>query len=252
MRRQILVILTLCLLGTFVLAVENDERFASAKVSQARVYLPGDVVHLVVGAPVDVSEMTAILPNNDKLELQFDRRTRTWHGHWEIPYNFPKGDYRARLIATDVEGKVFEGESASFYIGEPALVTLIGVDLKKKIDLPREEATEPKRVAAPARETVRPVVKPTPKPKAKPKPKPVQKSLPPAPKKAEAPVVNAGKLQLERTRLITEARYYFKQQDYVQGRARLAELLKLDPDSREIKEIINRIDEVIKSKESEK
>lgn len=90
-------------------------------------YLPGDLVHIVVGAPADVVEITAVMPDEQKLKLDFERRTHVWHGYWEIPYGFKKGTYSATLTAVDVEGKSFTGKTVYFYVGEPALVTLIGL-----------------------------------------------------------------------------------------------------------------------------
>ncbi|MFH1826218.1 MAG: hypothetical protein ABH823_02880 [bacterium] len=240
-----LLLLVMLLLGVAAFAAETGELSDSGNSIRRRVYMPGDLVHVVVGAPVDISEVLAEMPDKTRLKLNFERRTYTWHGHWEVPYGFDKGDYYAKLIATDVEGNIFEGRSSTFYIGEPSLVTLIGVDVKREVELNQEVAVARPQKAAPQ---VKPQPKPQPKPKTAPKPaaKPKPKPKPKPPKKAEKP----KNFESMKARLITEARFHFKNNQYNSGKRKLQEILVWEPDNLELQTIIERIDEVIKAKEA--
>jgi len=91
----------------------------------AKQYLPGDFIHIVVQAPVDTAQITAVLPDGKALSLVQERRSNLWHGMWEVPLNFKKGFYSAKLSAVDFDGNVFEGNTDSFTIGELSLITLI-------------------------------------------------------------------------------------------------------------------------------
>lgn len=91
----------------------------------AQTYLPGDFVHVVVEAPVDTSQITAIMPDGTPVALIQERRTNIWRGIWQVPVDFKKGTYSANLTAVDVQGNVFTGQTDSFYVGELALVTLV-------------------------------------------------------------------------------------------------------------------------------
>jgi len=92
----------------------------------ARTYLPGDFVHVVVEAPVDTSQITAIMPDGTPVTLIQERRTNVWRGIWQVPVDFKKGSYSASLTAVDVQGNVFTGQTDTFDVGELALVTLVG------------------------------------------------------------------------------------------------------------------------------
>jgi CheY-like chemotaxis protein len=92
----------------------------------ARTYLPGDFVHVVVEAPVDTSQITAIMPDGAPVTLIQERRTNVWRGIWQVPVDFKKGSYSASLTAVDVQGNVFTGQTDSFTVGELALITLVG------------------------------------------------------------------------------------------------------------------------------
>lgn len=113
-------ILVLCLL---IFGVEAQ----IAPATDARVYLPGDFVHVIVEAPVDTTQITAVMPDGNAISLIQGRRTNTWRGIWQVPINFKKGVYSAKLSAVDVKGDVFEGETDSFNVGEIALITLVSM-----------------------------------------------------------------------------------------------------------------------------
>jgi len=220
-----------------------------------RTYLPGDVVHLVVGAPSNVVEMTATLPDGSRVVFDFERRSHIWHGYWEVPYGFKKGLYHANLIATDVEGKSFEGVTTSFYIGEPTLITLIGLKQEKVSSQDETEVLAKQLVGAkpieqeiseeieenpPAEEL--PVIKKQPasrpaKLAVRPKPR-----LKPRPLKADTGLIKA--------RLITAARSFLAEQDYDRTKLTLKAMLTVDPNNDEVKTMIDRIDTVIKSREA--
>jgi CheY-like chemotaxis protein len=71
-----------------------------------------------------------------------------WRGIWQVPVNFAKGRYEAKLSAVDVGGNLFEGYSDPFTVMELAMVTLVS-------PLSREAAP-----AAPISEKITPVAPP--------------------------------------------------------------------------------------------
>ena len=92
----------------------------------SRTYLPGDFVHLVVEAPDDTAQISATLPDGSAANLVQDRRSNVWRGIWQVPIDFKRGTYSARLAAVDVQGNVFIGQTDPFTIGELSLVMLVG------------------------------------------------------------------------------------------------------------------------------
>lgn len=99
----------------------------------ARTYLPGDFVHIVVDAPADTSQISATMPDGATLSLIQDRRTNVWRGIWQVPIDFKKGTYSVKLSAVDVQGNVFEGQTDTFSVGELALITLVGKPTKEAV-----------------------------------------------------------------------------------------------------------------------
>jgi len=93
---------------------------------ESRTYLPGDFVHVVVSAPADTSQITAIMPDGTPVTLIQERRTNVWRGIWQVPVNFKRGSYSASLTAVDVQGNVFTGQSDTFDVGELSMITLVG------------------------------------------------------------------------------------------------------------------------------
>ena len=124
--------LILCFLFVLMLfspvfpAVPNPNSDLYSPRVNARTYLPGDFVHLVVQAPVDTSQITATMPDGTVIAMIQDRRTNIWRGIWQVPDNFGKGTYSASLAAVDVQGNVFTGLTDSFDVGELKLITLVG------------------------------------------------------------------------------------------------------------------------------
>lgn len=90
----------------------------------ARNYLPGDFVHVIVDAPVDTSQITATMPDGSIISLMQDRRSNVWRGVWQVPVDFSKGLYSAKLSAVDVSGNIFEGMTDVFNVGVLAITTL--------------------------------------------------------------------------------------------------------------------------------
>ena len=89
-------------------------------------YLPGDFVQLVVDAPVDTAQISATMPDGSVISLVHERTSSLWRGIWEVPINFGKGTYSAKLRAIDLEGNVFEGLSDTFTINQLSMIMLVG------------------------------------------------------------------------------------------------------------------------------
>jgi len=96
-----------------------------------RQYMPGDIVHIIVEAPYDTKEITAVMPDEQRALLSFDSRHNVWHGYWEVPHGYKKGVYTAKLLAVDVEGRLFEGQSAQFVVSEPAMTLMVQMSPQK-------------------------------------------------------------------------------------------------------------------------
>jgi len=229
-----------------VSAVLSQEKFS---VSQAgygtKTYLPGDLVHFVVGAPSNVVEVIAATPDGQRIVLDFERRTHTWHGLWEVPYGFTKGSYTANLIAVDVEGKSFEGMTNPFFIGEPALITLIGLGTREGTAVQERPARRiTKAPTAVEEEIVEEEV-----PQIKYVPAPPRPSSGQAKKKVVRKPAEIDP-NLLKARLITAARSFIAQQEYSKARAELKSLLKIEPENSEIRSVMNRLDSVVKAREA--
>jgi len=180
-------------------------------------YFPGDVVHIVVDAPPDVIRVTALMPDGEQLNMSFSRRAGVWHNYWEVPPGFKKGGYTAKLRAVDVEGRVFEGDSELFYVGEPTLPMIMQI-------MPTKEA----RALRP------PAVK-----KAAAKKKKVAKK--PKPKKEKKVAVKPKLAEADRIRLIVESREHLFREEYGKLKGKLDTLLRIDPDNDEIRSMRKRI-----------
>jgi hypothetical protein len=187
-------------------------------------YFPGDVVHLVVDVPPDVVSVTALMPDGEQLNLGFSRRSRVWHNYWEVPSGFKKGGYTAKLRAVDVEGRIFEGESDLFYVGEPTLPMVMRL-------VPSREA----RVLPPV--FVKGKVERKPKAKVKVK---VVKQAKRKPRAVKNVRVVAQPEAPSRMRLLVEAREQLFKNDYGKLKTKLDALLKIDPDNNEIRALRNK------------
>jgi len=91
----------------------------------AREYLPGDFVHIIVDAPLDTAQMSAVMPDGTIINMVQERRRTIWRGIWQVPLDFKQGTYSAKLSAIDLEGNVFDGLSDSFVVGQLSLTTLV-------------------------------------------------------------------------------------------------------------------------------
>ncbi|MBI5078447.1 response regulator [Candidatus Saganbacteria bacterium] len=109
---------------------------APAGITSEREYLPGDFVHVIVDAPLETAQITATMPDGTVISLVQERVTGVWRGIWQVPVKFKKGAYYAKLSAVDLSGKVFEGRTDSFEVGELALITLVG---KPTVEAPKRE-----------------------------------------------------------------------------------------------------------------
>lgn len=215
------------------------EQYAEAP----KVYLPGDIVQVIVGAPPDTVQLSADMPDKTRVKLNYERRNSLWRGAWEVPMRMKKGTFTAKLEAMDVEGKMFYGETAPFIIAEPTLITLIDMvsvtgesRSSRKIIKVEEIVVEeqPKTVAikvkkkAPVAAAKKHFYAPKPVVAAKPKPEPKPESS----------------IDVED---IVAARYYMAKQDYVKAKERLKVLNKKAPDNKQIKALIQRVDQIIKA-----
>ncbi|MDD5594068.1 MAG: hypothetical protein PHG97_04970 [Candidatus Margulisbacteria bacterium] len=247
------------------------------KVSQMglglREYLPGDIVHIVIEAPPDTNHIKAVMPNGEEINLNFDGRSNVWNGYWEVPAGVKKGIYTAKLIANDVEGVTFQGDSSAFYIGEPILALMMKIaeteeasmaKLTEKERIARQRAIESARLALAARRRValtegavteeaaipvRPPVKIAAK-KIPVKPAAKKKPFKLAAKKVKIKkFARAGEdINVTKARLIVAARSYMAKFEYQKAKSELKALLKIEPDNREIKTMINRLEAVIRAK----
>jgi len=101
-----------------------------------RQYLPGDFVQVIVEAPLDTAQITATMPDSTVISLVQERVTGIWRGVWQVPVDFKKGQYFAKLSAVDLSGDVFDGQTDFFTIGELALITLTQKETKKAVVKP--------------------------------------------------------------------------------------------------------------------
>ena len=140
-----------------------------------------------------------------------------------------------------MEGKTFEGETSPFYIGEPALVTLIGLESLKESGRRVERTSEAEVKEEEAEEEEIVAEKPSPVPKKEVKPVRIVK-----PRRRPRPI------SLVKARLITAARSYLATQEYQKTKSTLRALLIMEPKSGEIKTLLDRIDTIIKAREIKK
>jgi hypothetical protein len=243
--------LFLGLTGVWLLAVALSAQPAdqlSASDRALREYLPGDIVHILIEAPLDTAKIGAVMPDGSEIQLGFDARSNLWHGYWEIPPGFKKGLYRARLIATDVGGYSFEGKTSAFRVTEPVLALLTRISSGENGEAPRlahsrravfDLAVTPEVVPA-----ARPVV-------ARPKAKiaPVRRAALKAvrPKKMIS-VVTKGDSASKKAQLVAAVRAAMSQSDYETARRQLKALLKTDPKNKEMRTILNRLEVVVRAK----
>lgn len=237
--------------------------------SGLREYLPGDIVHIVIEAPPDTNNVKAVMPDGLELSLYYDGRYNVWQGHWEVPPGFKKGLYTAQLIAGDFAGVTFRGESTPFYVAEPVLSLMMriasleggaGKPLTAQERTAQKRALQSAHLAIEARRkaalaTTEAVAQPTiirPGIKAAGKKRPVRLAA----KRPAQVAAKRGKfrrvarlqpgedLNVTKARLIIAARSYLAKLQYNNAKTELKALLKIEPDNREIKTIINRLEAV--------
>lgn len=210
------------------MAAPDQTGSSSSGISRTQSYFPGDVVHIVVSAPIDTDSVTAVMPDGQEINLIFDRRNKNWHNYWQVPVGFRKGTYTARLSAVDIEGRSFAGETSPIFVDEPTLPVVMRFAASEEV--------KPVPVAAPP-----PVVQPKEAVKiAKPAVKP-KKKIAAKPKED---------LNVLRLRYITLAKNYVTNQEYEKAKTQLEALLKIDPENKEVKLMLNRIEAIIKAKET--
>ena len=233
----------------FSFAQDTSNSYMADKPGQ--VYYPGDVVHVVVEAPIDTDNVTAIMPDGQELIMVYDRRNKIWHNYWQVPMYFKRGTYVAKLTATDVEGKTFKGETSSIVVAEPTMPVVM--QFASSPEAPAIPATPAPIVQKPV---APPAVAPAPTHPAvkqavvtvKPKAKPVKTVKKRAKSRVKPTAAPKEDINILRMRYITSARNYLSKQDYENAKAQLVALLKIDPENTEVKLMLDRISAVIKAK----
>ena len=249
-----------CLLAAALSAQPADQFSASDR--SLREYLPGDIVHIMIEAPIDTAKIDAVMPDGSQIQLGFDARSSLWHGYWEIPPGFKKGLYSARLIATDVAGFSFEGKTSAFRITEPVLALMTKITAGESGEtavLPHSRRAvanlevTPEAVPEAAPE-IKPEVRREIRPAVKPEIKPVQKApVRRAAQKIVRPrkmisVVTKGDAASDKARLVAAVRTAMSRAEYEKARIQLKALLRTDPNNKEMKTILNRLEVVVRAK----
>jgi len=229
--------LLLFLLLTSIVVAESQPNFRIAQAGAgSRQYFPGDFVHLIVEAPVDTSQISATMPDSTLVKMVHERATNVWHGLWQVPIGFKSGSYYAKLSAVDLEGNDFEGQSSSFTVGEIAMVMLVGKVAATKEAVP---VITPAPVSEkPARMAIRPMVA---------KKRVTAVAVRPKPK-----VKTAASEGVFKARFATVARFYLEKMDYKKVKAQLQAMLKIDPQNKDMRNMLSRVDKLIKAKEASK
>ncbi len=247
--------LMLSVLILLALVAHAPAQNASFGISQAGTetskYLPGDVVKLMVEAPIDTARLSALMPDNQVIQLEFNPRTNLWYGSWEVPLYFPKGSYNAKLIAFDFEGNRFEGQSSAFFVTtpSPALagpMTTEEAESKEKMAkrLAAEAlilAEESQSKLKQARELLGTEAE---KVAVAPPPKPAPKARKPAVAAKPKPDVNRMRVEL-----IARARAHIARREYKKAKEQIQILLGLQPDDPQLKAMLNRLNALMKIKE---
>ena len=253
-----------CLLAVALSAQPADQSSSSDR--ELREYLPGDIVHIMIEAPIDTARIDAVMPDGSQVQLGFDARSSLWHGYWEIPPGFKKGLYIAKLTATDVAGFSFEGKTSAFRITEPVLALMTKMtngESGETAALPHSRRTvvAPKAVPEAAPE-VAPETKPEVRREIKPEVKPIVEQVERVPVKAPVKrvaqkvvrpkrmisVVTKGDADSDKARMVASVRTAMSRAEYEKARTQLKALLKTDPNNKEMKTILNRLEVVVRAK----
>lgn len=201
-------------------------------------YMPGDFVHVMAEAPIDTSKLQGIMPDGASVELVHDRRAKIWHGMWQVPLNFPRGTYSAKIQAVDIEGNFFEGETTPFIITEPSLVMLV----EKPVVASRET-----RVTRETTTTTQQTIIRADLPAAPETPGEKRAVKRPAKKVKIVSVPSKQDLNLAKAKHTTYTRYYLEKMDYKSAREELKLLVKLDPANADLKKMLKRINKLIEA-----
>ena len=215
--------------GRQAMAATDQKSSSSSAISKpSQIYFPGDVVHIVVEAPVDTDSVSAVMPDSQELSMVFDRRAKIWHNYWQVPMGFKKGVYTAKLTAVDVEGRNFKGETAPIFVDEPTLPVVMRF-------APSEEV-RPAPVAARAKVKPKEEIKIAKKPSVK--------------AKKRIAVLPKEDFNTARMRYITSARDFLAKQEYEKAKVQLEALLDIDPGNTEVKLMLSRIESIIKARKT--
>lgn len=232
-----------------------------------RQYLPGDIVHLVIEAPEDTNRIKVIMPDYNELDLIYEPRSKLWHGYWEVSMGLKKGVYQAKLIAGDVAGESFQGKSSPFYIAEPVMALMMRISPSREVAeeklteserIARERAIGAARIALEEERKAELRGEPPPKrlqpapPAVAVKP-PVKKKIPAVkPRRVKKKPVRVSRpkkdINVTKASLIIAARSYLNKSQYNKAKAKLKALLKIEPDNRDIKTLVNRLEVIGKAK----
>jgi hypothetical protein len=254
MNKTVSLLLSVFLVFCFLQAVavaDDTNQTPNPTMRPNQIYLPGDVVHIVVEAPIDTSSVTATMPDDQELQMIYDQRTKVWHNYWQVPMSFKKGTYTATLVAMDVEGRTFTGKSAPIFIDEPTMPLVmrfapapaaapVAAAPTRATSAPAPVAAVPSRRATSAPVAVAAETRVATKASTRTAKAPV-KSV----KTAAAPKED---INVTRMRYMTLARDFMAQQKYEEAKKQLEALLKIDPQNKEIVIMISRLDAIIKAK----
>jgi len=255
-----------------------EDRFGDFK---TREYMPGDIVHIIVEAPFDTQQVSAVMPDEQRIDLSYDGRRAVWHGYWEVPYGFKKGVYTAVLLAVDVAGKTFEGRSSQLIVGEPTMALLVQLSPKQaaasrslssrtvpspRSDIPAPTTTlPPPRPASPVPSVPERVTKPVPAPRPveiDPFAAEIADVEPPIKKTIKKPAIKKSRIystaskqavvkttnDLRVAQLTLATREFMARQDYVDARQQLIALSKIEPKNYAAKAMIARLENIIRAR----
>jgi hypothetical protein len=250
-----------------------DNHFPISKAGVGiREYLPGDIVHVIVEAPLDTNNIYAQMPDGQRVDLNLDQRTNVWNGYWQVPEGFAAGTYEAQLFARDFERKTFKGQTSPFLIGQPEMSLLVRFKTSEEVarselqakrlaaeaDILAREAEEKaqqvqellgkgKRQRPVPVETVEKPKTTVSKPVARYYSRPTTARARVKPRKMTTIVQKEDKITTQ-IRLMSSARDLLAKQQYAKAKAQLQSLLVIDPKNSGVKIIVRRLDTIVKTK----
>lgn len=129
--RQIKGLILIFIFCCIVSSVCFAQTLVVSRADAAKEYFPGDFIHIIVDAPVDTAQITALMPDSSIINLVQERRGYVWRGIWQVPVQLRPGSYSSKLTAIDVSGNIFEGQTDTYVVKQLALITLVGVATKE-------------------------------------------------------------------------------------------------------------------------